>query len=435
MKKYLIVTSFVFAFALLSSSFVSPVLAQGTIGGGIDDTQEPGVVGQLLTKLGNGSLGSSFLIPSFQLAPKQFSNGSLGTTPLSWFNTAKNITFRVFGTSFFNNIVAYQDTLIHRLTVGSVSSAPADAPLRVDGYIRIDSLADPSADPYVPACVNDFGRIERCSTTTPPDDPTPINGVCGPSHKGSFSEAPTEGLCLITGSMPGVITEGNLFKWSCTGQLGGSSANCWANKVTTTYHWDWSPWGTCTGGVGSCQGPSAHYKVDWAGNSFEWVNGRVYSTPAQAQNFYQCAPETPLGRDVNVGTNMDFNPMGAGACIREVGGFWGSLYYEPSINNGVWHRVEVTPGQGSDNPGGGPSTPGYVNSVVGSVPLYSDTICAYYNYSEQDCTDPFYTNNLCTWNVTGASQTRTAICKDNQGNQVPENLCPQPKPQAQSQSC
>lgn len=376
MKKYLIVTSFVFAFALLSSSFVSPVLAQGTIGGGIDDTPEPGVVGQLLTKLGNGSLGSSFLIPSFQLAPKQFSNGSLGTTPLSWFNTAKNITFRVFGTSFLNNIVAYQDTLIHRLTVGSVSSAPADAPLRVDGYIRIDSLADPSADPYVPACVNDFGRIERCSTTTPPDDPTPINGVCGPSHGGSFSEAPTEGLCLVTGSVPAVVTQGNLFKWNCTGQLGGTTAACQATKVTTSYHWDWSPWGACTGGVGSCSG--------------EWYPANGACSPGQ----FVAGSKGPNGEQPG--------PYEGMSCIsfpQESCPFPGNPWMNHPCNH--WNPNYQWP----------------ANSCSG----LSEAVCG--------------VRNGCTWNVTGASQTRTAICKDNQGNQVPENLCPQPKPQAQTQSC
>src|SRR5690606_2670424 len=146
----------------------------------------------------------------------------------------------VFGTSIFNNIVAYQDTLIHRLTVGSSSQGPSDIPLRVDGYIKIESLADPNADPYVPACVNDFGTIERCRPGEDPEDPDPINGVCGPSHGGSFTNPPTEGLCAITGTTPTVTTSGNTYNWQCTGQYGGTNASCSATKITTTYHWDWS---------------------------------------------------------------------------------------------------------------------------------------------------------------------------------------------------
>ena len=60
-----------------------------------------------------------------------------------------------------------------------------------------------------------------------------VNGACGSSNGGSFSSAPTSGLCnagnntTVTGTGP--------WSWTCTGFHSGTTANCSASVATTGY--------------------------------------------------------------------------------------------------------------------------------------------------------------------------------------------------------
>ncbi len=60
---------------------------------------------------------------------------------------------------------------------------------------------------------------------------TPVNGSCGTANGGSYTSAPTSGLCSA-GTASGVSGSGP-WTWSCTGTNGGSTASCSASKSAT----------------------------------------------------------------------------------------------------------------------------------------------------------------------------------------------------------
>jgi hypothetical protein len=60
-------------------------------------------------------------------------------------------------------------------------------------------------------------------------DQMPIDGVCGTSHNGAFVTAPATGLC--DSGTPSIVTGTTTWNWSCTGQNGGTTATCSAQKV------------------------------------------------------------------------------------------------------------------------------------------------------------------------------------------------------------
>ncbi|BFT94762.1 hypothetical protein MNSC_07700 [Minisyncoccus archaeophilus] len=61
---------------------------------------------------------------------------------------------------------------------------------------------------------------------------TPVNGQCGSAYGGSFSSAPTSGLCN-QGSPSSPYQSGSYWVWSCSGSNGGSNATCIAYKTAS----------------------------------------------------------------------------------------------------------------------------------------------------------------------------------------------------------
>ncbi|MFT6829456.1 MAG: hypothetical protein ACJAV6_000286 [Candidatus Paceibacteria bacterium] len=195
-----------------------------------------------LTTQGNSSNIQQGLLDIFQLelAPKTLQTASsLGSTTL--FNGSKNIIFRLVGTSFFDNIMAYGDAAVDKLFVGYTappSFTAGDPVLQVDGTIKIEALADTSAADYEQLCTDDFGRLLRCSGGETAEGGT--NGSCGSSNGGTFSTAPSTNLCSAgTASSVSDNTGGgsfgtNDYTWTCAGTGGGSTASCSANYAPST---------------------------------------------------------------------------------------------------------------------------------------------------------------------------------------------------------
>jgi cytochrome b involved in lipid metabolism len=61
---------------------------------------------------------------------------------------------------------------------------------------------------------------------------TVTNGSCGTSNNGTFSVAPTTGLC--SSGTASTVSGTSSFSWSCAGVNGGTTATCQANFGTTT---------------------------------------------------------------------------------------------------------------------------------------------------------------------------------------------------------
>jgi hypothetical protein len=61
--------------------------------------------------------------------------------------------------------------------------------------------------------------------------PIQTDGECGGANGGSFSTAPSSGLCVDDEGASGVVESLNAYVWSCTGQNGGAVTQCNAKRV------------------------------------------------------------------------------------------------------------------------------------------------------------------------------------------------------------
>ena len=143
------------------------------------EAQNSTALNRFLNRNGNAGTGQPGVLDifEFQLAPKALQIGggliggpALGTTNL--FNgtggVSNPIIFRSLGTSIFDDIIAYKNAAFKTLFVGFPSIqnyTTGDPLLQVDGIIRIEGLADPSAGAFVELCVIDTGVLQRCDST------------------------------------------------------------------------------------------------------------------------------------------------------------------------------------------------------------------------------------------------------------------------------
>ncbi|MDD4409200.1 MAG: hypothetical protein PHW52_00930, partial [Candidatus Pacebacteria bacterium] len=106
---------------------------------------------------------------------------------------------------------------------GTFSSAPTS------GLCNSGTSTSPrlSGSSWIWSCVGSNGGLNaNCSANK---SASPINGQCGSSNGGTFSSAPTSGLCN-SGTSTSPYLSGSRWIWSCTGSNGGSTASCYANK-------------------------------------------------------------------------------------------------------------------------------------------------------------------------------------------------------------
>lgn len=245
--------------------------------------------------------------------------------------------------------------------------------VNVSGNVRATNLNNSGGLPEV--CITKTGVVVLCPQETP------INGSCGLAQGGTYQNPPTSGLCF-SGTASNVTTNSTTYNWYCYGSNGGTTASCQANRqVTYTYAWNVGPWGSCSGGSGSCTGvPSQNQgaKVDWNGVPFNWEDGRVYrDNNGTPQLMTVCASSPNLPYDLTPTRNFDWNAAwNTGACITQTPPYtWPSVLYEPSTVNGRWHRINTQPGTGGDLTGPGNSnTPGYIHSINIDNTLYQTGI-------------------------------------------------------------
>ena len=91
------------------------------------------------------------------------------------------------------------------------------------GYLGPDSFTYRASDTFnqsAPATV---------TITVQTVDQLPVNGVCGASNNGAFVTPPTSGLC--NQGTPSVVTGTTSWNWTCSGQNGGTTASCSAQKI------------------------------------------------------------------------------------------------------------------------------------------------------------------------------------------------------------
>lgn len=106
-----------------------------------------------------------------------------------------------------------------------VFEATGSKPRRMSD-LAVFSWADPDIEQglYVKIGTAPYIVTDNCTTRYPP----PLNGSCGGANGGSYSSAPSSGLCS-TGNATGVSGSGP-WSWTCRGLNGGRSASCSANK-------------------------------------------------------------------------------------------------------------------------------------------------------------------------------------------------------------
>src|SRR5690554_3011280 len=168
--KNFVVMSLVAVVTILGLGFAKNSFAQsGGIGG-------PSAQAAVLTK--DGNLGGGVTLGEFQLAPKQNqgqgSMGSLGNS--SFFGSSVPKIFRLMGSSIFDFIAVHRDASVKKLYAGftqfqqegggGFSQPSSSVPvLQVNGTIMVKDLANPSAAPLAPVCVNDAGIFTRTCPT------------------------------------------------------------------------------------------------------------------------------------------------------------------------------------------------------------------------------------------------------------------------------
>ncbi len=114
----------------------------------------------------------------------------------------------------------------------------------------------------------------------------PVNGSCGSSNGGNYYSAPSSSLCN-TGSVSSVSGSGP-WSWSCSGQYGGSTASCSANKSIDGGWSAWSAQDNSCGGYSTvtrtqtrtCTNPSPAY----GGAGCSGPSTQTYTVPACASN-------------------------------------------------------------------------------------------------------------------------------------------------------
>jgi hypothetical protein len=72
--------------------------------------------------------------------------------------------------------------------------------------------------------------VGNCTVIASTGDP--INGVCGPANGGTFTAAPTTGLC--NAGTPSTVTGSGPWNWACQGLNGGTDMTCEAIKAPWT---------------------------------------------------------------------------------------------------------------------------------------------------------------------------------------------------------
>ena len=199
--------------------------------GGPDfQTVDQGGDPSLLRKSG-GSMNAFQLVPKFQESAFMQTLGMVPNPNL--LIAVGRVVFRVSGTSLFDTVMVNSDAYFDSLFVGFTTNEnlnPANADLNVNGRMRIASLADPLAPPLVPACVNDFGKIERCPLTS--SGSLTMLAQCGPSGGTTVSSEPTLDVLCQVGS-PGPVTfAADTYSWTCTEAF--SVENCSANYLSPT---------------------------------------------------------------------------------------------------------------------------------------------------------------------------------------------------------
>ncbi len=206
---------------------------------------------QFLTSEGN--IDSSLNISKFELLPKQNRDQIFNfDIPRSLFGSAKNIIFRSYGSAIIDNLFVFNQSRVKRLFAGfnqAVLPSYDLAELNVNGTMRIESLADPTSTTLDPVCTNDFGKLERCSSTASPNSPSPnspvqSNGLCA-NFPGDYTSQPANtGNGCIAGTYEDNTSDSSTrWLWNCNGTGGGINDTCSATRQVS-----------CTGSalVGTC---------------------------------------------------------------------------------------------------------------------------------------------------------------------------------------
>ena len=79
-----------------------------------------------------------------------------------------------------------------------------------------------------------------CTSSSPLENQTLVNGACGSSNGGSFATTPNQNLCIAgTPATPALSSNQTTWLWSCNGVNGGTSSACAATNSATQTTTNW----------------------------------------------------------------------------------------------------------------------------------------------------------------------------------------------------
>ena len=169
--------------------------------------------------------------------------------------------------------------------------------------------------PWYWICAGHYGGSNAGCSANPPA----VNGACGSSNGGSFTSAPTSGLCS-SGAASSVTGTGP-WSWTCAGQNGGRNASCSANHLVS-------------GACGSSNGGT----FSSAPTSGLCSSGTASSVTGTGPWSWTCAGQNG-GTDASCSANP---PVVNGACGSSDGGTFSSAPTSDLCSSGTASSVTGT---------------------------------------------------------------------------------------------
>lgn len=313
-----------------------------------------------------------------------------------------------------------------RYMAGGPGSAGFTIPLQrvnVYGNTRATNLTNTSAPATV--CVDPSGVLVLCGAAAP------INGQCGISNGGTFSTPPVTGLCN-QGDASSVTTNINTYNWTCSGLNGGTTASCQATRTVITnavcHDFGAGPFATQPAtGQNGCDAGSYENTSDtqylWKWNCNGSANG------GQDVNCTEPRTQTYSWQIGNWGTCT-------GAQSGSCSGSWQTTENNPwsSYTNNEYCFPDDDGGSAAYNCPRGNDPYCHLNKIYYCTggPTTTTHQCAGPT-TQSTCTAQ---NAACTWNPpTQGTQTRSVLCKDQNGSTVADSFCIPPAKPITSQSC
>ncbi len=243
------------------------------------------------------------------------------------------VEFIVDGNSVGKDIISPYEVSLNTQTLTSGPTNPHSI------TVKAKDAANNFAISYPPVMIIIDNNETNATNATEPV----INGACGSSQGGSFSNAPLSGLCS-SGEASSVTETTTTYTWTCTGN-NSLAVSCFANRIIQVKcNYEYSSWSECKNGTRS---RTVIYK--YPDNCLIWepILQETCTMPACSEDIWECTSWTtcsPEGKQQRQCNLIYDCPLKISS--KEI--VQNCIYSEPTIQ---------TSNQNTNTAGGNSSTP------------------------------------------------------------------------------